>query len=185
MWYNQDYAQNHFEMNGVILMSTLNPHDFDKKMNSTMEADMVQSIWNTLDQTTNFTPSFRQQVNSFHPLNFYNLKDLVDEEVKRMDYVPNSLNFDDKFGIVQSSQAMLSEKPASQGRISGYNNNINHNNRGDTYNGNNYNSGNANNNNNFNGNNNNGNNYNNGNANNNNSNGNNFNGNTRTSITYK
>ena len=93
MWYNSDYAQNHFEMNSVILMSTINPHKFDEKMTSQMESDMAWSIWSTVDQHALFRPELRHEIESFGSLNFYNLKEAVDGEISRCNWVPSALKF--------------------------------------------------------------------------------------------
>ena len=47
--------------------------------------------------------------------NFYNFKEVVDDEIRRLPFVPPRLKFEDKYGIVQES------KVSSRSRVSGYN----------------------------------------------------------------
>jgi hypothetical protein len=122
VWYNNEFAKNHFRQNSVVLMSTVTPHDFDKKLSSRMEADMVEDIWNSVDQHALFHGAFRDQVYALESLNFYNLRELIDDEIRRCSYVPAHLNLEDRFGIVSTSQAMLSDIGSrrslnSQGRM--------------------------------------------------------------------
>lgn len=37
VWHSPNFAKNHFDTDGVILMSTRNPHDFDQRMLLTQE----------------------------------------------------------------------------------------------------------------------------------------------------
>lgn len=43
------------------------------------------------------------------PKNFLNLKEVVDNEVRRQKYVPGRLRFEDKYDIIASSRARLSQ----------------------------------------------------------------------------
>ena len=44
---------------------------------------------------------------SLDSVNFYNLKEIVEGEIGRCTWVPSALKFEDKFGIVSSSRALL------------------------------------------------------------------------------
>ena len=48
-----------------------------------------------------------KEVESFETINFYNLKEAVDNEISQQRHVPASIRFTDKHGIVSSSRAML------------------------------------------------------------------------------
>lgn len=63
-------------------MSTANPHEFDNRVTSKQEEEMVEDIWNSVDKHALFRPQFRSQVSNLGPLNFYNLKEVVEEEIR-------------------------------------------------------------------------------------------------------
>ena len=60
-------------------MSTANPHEFDQRVTTKQEEEMAEDIWNSVDKHSLFRPQFRNQVENLGPLNFYNLKELVEE----------------------------------------------------------------------------------------------------------
>lgn len=76
---------------------------------------MVEDIWASVDDHAKFNSEFRNHINSLEQLNFYNFKEIVDDEIRRVPYVPPRLKFEDKYGIIQGS------KVSSRSRISGYN----------------------------------------------------------------
>lgn len=95
---------------------------------------MVEDIWNSIEKHAIFKSGFRSQVNNLRPLNFYNIKDAVDEEIRSQTYVPPRLKLEDRYGIVQSSRALLSSSQSGQNRSSVNRTSINvHNNYGSNY----------------------------------------------------
>jgi len=54
---------------------------------------MVQDIWDSVDQHATFNQDFRTKVNNLKAFDFYTLKDEVDEEIRRLAYVPPRLRF--------------------------------------------------------------------------------------------
>ena len=49
------------------------------------------------------------EANSLNPLTFKGLKEITDNQIRRSDYVPPALRFEDRYGIIGSSRAKLRE----------------------------------------------------------------------------
>lgn len=81
-------------------MSTINPHDFDKRMLITQEEEMVDNIWTAISRYALFDSYFMNILEGMEQFDFKTVKDIVDEEISRVSYVPSHLRFEDKFGIV-------------------------------------------------------------------------------------
>jgi hypothetical protein len=54
VWHNSNFAKNHFEARNLVLMSTVNPQGFDQRTLLKQEEEMVEDIWNAVEQHTQF-----------------------------------------------------------------------------------------------------------------------------------
>ena len=61
MWYNPNFADNAIDNDRVILMSTVNPYDFDIKFSQNQEHDMIEDTINAVARYTKFNSIFLQQ----------------------------------------------------------------------------------------------------------------------------
>ena len=118
VWHSPNFAKNHFDTDGVVLMSTVNPHDFDRRMLTTQEEEMVDNIWTAVSHYAHFEGQFMNILENMEEFNFRNVKDIVDEEIRRSPYVPSQLRFEDRFGINERSKAVMDSSRASNRRQS-------------------------------------------------------------------
>ena len=109
VWYNPEFAKNHFNRDTIILLSTRNPSEFDQRMDYRMESEMVTFIWDAISKHALFRGDFMAEANSLEPLTFKGLKEITDNQIRKSDYVPPALRFEDRFGIIGSSRAKLRE----------------------------------------------------------------------------
>jgi hypothetical protein len=114
VWHSPNFAKNHFDTDGVVLMSTANPHDFDSRMLHTQEVEMVDNIWTAVSQYTHFDPYFVNVMEGLEPFDFPTIKEYVDVEIGRQPYVPSRLRFEDKFGILEQSRNLADSSRASK-----------------------------------------------------------------------
>lgn len=76
-------------------------------MDYRMESEMVTYIWDAVCKHALFRGDFMAEVNSLDPLTFKALKDVTDNQIRKCDYVPPALRFEDRHGIISSSRAMI------------------------------------------------------------------------------
>ena len=81
VWHSPNFARNHFERDSLILMSTVNPYNFDQRMRDEQEYAMVEDIWNSVDRHATFTPEFRSFPQYLKDLRFTDVKHMVDKEI--------------------------------------------------------------------------------------------------------
>lgn len=114
VWHSPNFAKNHFDTDGVVLMSTANPHDFDTRMLFTQEVEMVDNIWTAVSQYAHFDPYFVSVMEGLEDFRFATVKEYVDVEINRHPYVPSRLRFEDKFGILERSRNLADSSMASR-----------------------------------------------------------------------
>ena len=88
----------------MVLMSTRNPYEFDNRVASNWETQMVEDIWSSVDEHALFHQDLRQFVSGMTEFNFSTLKQTIDEEISRSAYVPNNLRFQDRNGVIENSK---------------------------------------------------------------------------------
>lgn len=93
VWHSPNFAKNHFDVDGVVLMSTANPHDFDTRMLRTQEEEMVDNIWTAISQYTLFDGYFANLMEGLEHFDFATVKEFVNGEIARQSYVPSRLRF--------------------------------------------------------------------------------------------
>jgi hypothetical protein len=114
VWHSPNFAKNHFDTDGVVLMSTANPHDFDSRLLHTQEVEMVDNIWTAVSQYALFDGYFVSVMEGLEQFDFATVKEYVDGEISRLPYVPSRLRFEDKFGIMERSRNLVDSSRASK-----------------------------------------------------------------------
>jgi hypothetical protein len=114
VWHSPNFAKNHFDTDGVILMSTVNPHGFDSRMLHMQEMEMADNIWTAVSQYAHFDGYFVNVLENLEQFDFVTVKQFVDVEISRQRYVPSRLRFEDKFGILERSRNLIDSSRASK-----------------------------------------------------------------------
>jgi hypothetical protein len=88
-------------------MSTVNPHDFDSRMLKTQEEEMVDNIWTAISRYALFDSYFMNVLENMEEFDFLTVKEVLDGEIARLTYVPSHLRFEDRYGLLEKSKAMI------------------------------------------------------------------------------
>jgi hypothetical protein len=104
VWYNPNFADNSVDNDRIILMSTVNPYDFDRKFSQNQEHDMVEDTINAVARYTKFHPQFLQQAQELKKVGFGEARRILSNEIGRKAYyVPDHLLLGDRNGILKKS----------------------------------------------------------------------------------